>query len=259
MATNLLRGRPADGQAAAEPTSIAQDEQEIFDCPRCSRPLAEGVRRCPGCGLRLVAGIPLSRAGSFVIVGLIVGLAVGGGAIAGVNALTASHGTGGKGGSAAAGGSTSKAGGGNPAANGPPPSISALMGSVVEQAGGVNVRLAEAANDLRVELNRSRFDTAATAAILRTIASNASFGAALSSRISEWPPGDEFAADLSAFYGSVRETARTGLAFSITNPGAYRQAGRDMLRVLDRLDVLDREARKVALSVGIDLPALPRH
>src|SRR4029079_19837812 len=76
---------------SSESLAIGEIDQTVFDCPRCSRPLAVGTRRCPGCRTRLMAGVPLSRASGFVAVGLAVGLAVGGagGAAFGLNQVPA--------------------------------------------------------------------------------------------------------------------------------------------------------------------------
>src|SRR5258706_11389423 len=53
--------------------------QTIFGCPAWGRPLAIGVRRCPSCSARLVMGVRAGRAAMFVTIGLIVGVAFGGG------------------------------------------------------------------------------------------------------------------------------------------------------------------------------------
>src|SRR5712671_1260637 len=57
--------------------AIGELDQTIFECPSCSRPLALGARRCPGCGTRLIAGVTLGKASSFVAVGLAIGLLAG--------------------------------------------------------------------------------------------------------------------------------------------------------------------------------------
>src|SRR5882672_12243696 len=61
--------------------------QTIFGCPACGRPLAIGVRRCPSCSARLVMGVRAGRAAMFVTIGLIVGVAFGGGLAATLTAI----------------------------------------------------------------------------------------------------------------------------------------------------------------------------
>ena len=69
------------GAAADSPheaLAIGQDEQEIFNCPGCGRPLALGTRRCPGCRTLLVMEVRLRRVARFVGLGLAIGLVAGG-------------------------------------------------------------------------------------------------------------------------------------------------------------------------------------
>src|SRR4051812_28297679 len=78
------RRRGPAASPAIEPISapspayaIGEIDQTIFDCPACSRPLALGARRCPGCGTRLVRGVTLGKASLFVGLGLVVGVLAG--------------------------------------------------------------------------------------------------------------------------------------------------------------------------------------
>ena len=73
---------PEQNGGSSDSLAIGEIDQTVFDCPRCTRPLAVGTRRCPGCRTRLMAGVPLARASSFIVAGLAVGLAVGGGGAA---------------------------------------------------------------------------------------------------------------------------------------------------------------------------------
>ena len=90
MTLQTLRGKagsateaPAPELMSAAPESmvIGEDDSEIFTCPTCSRPLATGVSRCPGCGTHLVMGMPLRRAVARGGVVLVIALAIGGGVI----------------------------------------------------------------------------------------------------------------------------------------------------------------------------------
>ncbi|HET8784531.1 MAG TPA: hypothetical protein VFM38_02770, partial [Candidatus Limnocylindrales bacterium] len=66
---------------------IGTRDTNIFLCPSCTRPLAVGVSKCAGCGTRLVRGVPLLKAAGFAGLGLVLGLAVGGGLGAGLMIL----------------------------------------------------------------------------------------------------------------------------------------------------------------------------
>jgi hypothetical protein len=273
MATHVLRRRAATTPAVPEPLPIGQEEQQIFNCPVCSRPLATGTRRCSGCQTRLIRGVPALKASLFIATGLVVGLIVGGGAVAGYSALSprvatlppaaavvpsAAPGAGGGGTSGAvpsagSGGASGSGGSGSGAV----PAISAIAGSSLQQAGDINVKLVEGSLALRAALDASTFDTEDTAIILRSIASNAQFGADLAPKIGTWQPGTELSTDLAAFYETVRETARTGLGSSLANSQGYRRAATDMIRTLRGLNALQSSAKELAATVSIALPALP--
>ena len=45
-------------------------EANVFTCPNCARPLANGANLCPGCGTRLIAGVRARLAIGFMAVGL---------------------------------------------------------------------------------------------------------------------------------------------------------------------------------------------
>ena len=47
-------------------------------CPRCGRPVADGLVRCSGCGMRILMGVAASRALLFLTTGAVLGLLVGG-------------------------------------------------------------------------------------------------------------------------------------------------------------------------------------
>jgi hypothetical protein len=268
MANQVIRGRAATAPAVSEPIPIGQEEHEIFNCPVCARPLAMGSGRCPGCQTRLVRGVPASKAGLFVVSGLVVGLLVGAGGAAGVVAMngalsspstagqvtpsTVPAGTGGSGGNGSTGGSGSTGGGTTGTVY-----VSGIVSSSLRQAADLNVKLAEASTALSAQLDRSTLDTEETAMILRSIASNAQFGSEVAPRIGTWDAGSELSIDLAAFYESVRETARDGLAISLTSNRGYRQAATDMVRTLRQMRGLQATASKLAATANIQLPALP--
>lgn len=78
LTTNMLRGESKDGQSPGDQgLAIGQTGLRIFDCPTCSRPLAIGTSRCPGCGARLVMRVTLRRAAGILALGVVLGTAVG--------------------------------------------------------------------------------------------------------------------------------------------------------------------------------------
>lgn len=253
-----------------ESIPIGASEQEIFNCPVCARPLAVGSRQCPACGTRLIRGVPLAKASGFVAAGLVVGLLVGVGGAAGYGALnpTVRPSTGNQGGASVQpgnGGGTN--GGANQGSGGSGGSggagtgtvyVSGIVSSSLMQAAAVNVKLAEASNLLRQQLDASKLSPEDTAAILRSIASNAQFGAELAPRIGTWDAANDLSLDLATFYESVRETARDGLGISLTSNSGYRQAATDMIRTLRQLRSLQAAATELGGSANIPVPALPR-
>jgi hypothetical protein len=253
----------------APPASIVigELEQTIFECPSCSRPLALGARRCPGCGTHLVRGVTLSKASGFVAVGLAVGLLSGfGGAVV----LGLSHAPGAP---AAAGGHPSTppvagTNGGNgssrPTAPAPtaadptssaPAGVPPVTGSALTQVIGTNDRLAADRTALKAALAASSFDPSDVAQILRTISAESVFGQQVAGRLSGWSGSSAIGGQLATFYGSVHAAAAEGLVASVRNDAAYRSAASTMVRLLDDLPAIDAAVREVAASAGLDLAA----
>ena len=90
MTVNAARRRAKAVAAGGGHTSdgpTGEIGQTLFACPACGRPLAIGVRRCPSCSSRLVMGVRAGRVAMFVTIGLIVGVAFGGGLAATLSAI----------------------------------------------------------------------------------------------------------------------------------------------------------------------------
>jgi hypothetical protein len=265
MTTKAIRGRAPKAAAVSEPLPIGQEDNEIFNCPVCARPLATGSGRCPGCQTRLVRGVPASKASLFVVTGLIVGLLVGAGGVASLVAASsilsspsaASHTTPSAAPGGGAVGSGSAAGSASPSGSTAPVYVSGIVSSSLKQAAEVNVKLAEASIALHAQLDSSNLDTQETATILRSIASSAQFGAEVAPRIGTWEAADDLSLDLATFYESVRETARDGIGISLTSSSGYRQAANDMVRALRQLRGLQATATKLGTTADIQIPALP--
>jgi len=252
----------------APPTSLAIGEldQTIFECPSCSRPLALGARRCPGCRTRLVAGVTLAKASGFVAVGLAIGMLAGAGgglvfgfshgsvAPAPVGAASASGQNGG--GTNGGGVVTVTAPTATPA---PTPTatiaIPAVTASALTQVIATNGRLAADRAALKAALAARAFDPSAVAQTLRAISAESIFGEQLAGHLSGWSGSSAVGGQLATFYRGVHDAAANGLLSSVRNQAAYRSAATAMIRLLDGLSTLDDDVRAVADAAGVDLAA----
>ncbi len=258
MAISALLGsiRPPEPFASSMP--IGEPDRNIFSCPVCSRPLATGAGRCPGCKTRLAMGVPLKRASLFVSTGLLVGLFAGGGLMAAAGGVaggalpTPSQPAGGVLPSASTTPSASLA----PTPTRPPvdPGIPPSSRAALGQVGTLEIRLLEAADDLRTHLAATDLDTSAVAQTLRSLNSNAAFGIDVARRLGDWDAGARLAEDLAALCEDIRSTARSGLSASVRNDAAYRTAATEMLALLGTLGSLDADARSLALIADVDFP-----
>ncbi len=272
MTVNVARRRSRAARnaesPALEPLVIGELEQTVFSCPGCTRPLALGARRCPGCGTRLIMGVEFKRVSVFVGLGLVAGFAVGGaltatsflldqsardawvaeaavaaaiadGTIAPASAAPIENG--------GTGGST---GSGSGAGTG----VSALTRSAIGQAAEIDARLVTSAVALETALAAPDFDTVAVSQLLRTMSADAVYGLQLTTHIGAWPGGRTLSGDLAAFYAAIQETAGEGLTASIRNEDAYRAAAAAMLQLLTVLDEVDGGVRAAASQAGIALP-----
>jgi hypothetical protein len=60
---------------------------------------------------------------------------------------------------------------------------------------------------------------------------------------------------MTTFYGAVQSIAAEGLGASIRNEAAYRRAAAAMVTLLGGLGPIDGQARQLAATAGINLPA----
>ena len=244
-ATKASRGETA---ATPLPNAIGEDDSEIFTCPTCSRPLATGVSRCPGCGTHLVLGRPLRRVVARGGVGLVIALAIGGGVIGAIvliqNVVAV--------GLAPSPAAASAAGGASPVPT-VDPALPARARSGLRQTALINQRLATDAGKLAVAMATHEPGAADIAHALRTLAADATFGASVAPDIAAWADGAALSKRLAAFYDAVGSTALNGLDVSITNRPAYLAAGRRMLSVVSGLRAIDAAAQELAASVHLPL------
>lgn len=254
MAIHVLRGRPKVAESEPDELAIGEIDREIFNCPICSRPLARGAARCPGCRTRLVMGVPMRRVSLFVALGTTGAVAIALTAITFLSVLQAfaSRGT------TAGPDPTAVSATQRPGATGLPRSVvPVVVRSSLDQAAGINQRLAGAGAQLRAALGRRDLDSIAVAGLLRDLAADATHGADLIGRLRTWSDADVVASDLEAFYRDIRAVARAGLAASHTNDGAYRSAAQRMIAVLRRTGGVNLGIREFAETYAIDLPSMP--
>lgn len=251
--------------APGESMAIGEIDQTVFDCPSCTRPLALGAKRCPGCGTRLVGGVALSRVFTFVVSGLAVGLLTGGGAgyVLGVTQGAASAGTSGTSGAPVAvlpsvAPSVAPTPSAMPSAapsSGNGEGITPMSRAAMIQAIGANDRLAADRDALVAVLAEPAFDASAAARVFRTLSADSVYAQQLADRMLTWPGAASVGTEMATFYQRVHDIAAEALVASVRNDGAYRAAASAMAAQLRGLPALDAALRSAATSAGVVLPA----
>lgn len=251
-------GRRGAASGQRELLPIGELDENIFNCPACARPLGVGTSRCPGCDTRLIFSVRATRAVGFMVIGLVLGLAIGGGVVAVVSAVSRP--------------ATGAIVDSPPivipsavpvdvpvASIGPPvvdPSIPSSALSALRQSAVINQRLLANADRLALVMSVARPVAKDIAPILRGLASTASFGHGLAPELGRWDDGLAVSEGLAAFYSAIEMVAHDGLAASLVNDAAYARAGRRMLGVFDKLPDLDAASRALAAGVDVELTPL---
>jgi hypothetical protein len=232
---------------------------DVTSCPICARPVAVGTTRCPGCGTRLIIGVPAKRALAFVAIGLVVGLVAGSAATAvfasrvvapprpapAASVLPAAVPT-------AVPPTPAPSTAPTPEPSSPvSPQAQAALGQVLV----VNGRLAARAAELRAELAATQLDTFAIATSLRALAADAVVASGVTGMVGDWSRASDAARRLSAYYALVGSTATGTLGASLGDTAAYRDGARAMLVVLARLAPLEAAAEALAGEAGVALPS----
>jgi hypothetical protein len=240
-----------------EPLPIGLPDLDVTSCPICARPIAVGTGRCPGCGVRLLLGVPARRAGTFVAVGLVVGLLAGGTASAVVfRAGGANEGRG----TAVVPllSPTPSRPASSPSEKPPSPRPTAVVpgqaSAALAQVLVIDDRLSARAVDLRAELAAKPFDTFAVATTLRGLTADAVVGSGVTGLIGTWPAGFDASVRLGAYYRLVSGTAAQTLSASLADSATYRAGATAMLRVLADLDPLDVTIEALAVGAGLVVP-----
>lgn len=260
MTTNLLRGKSGKAMTSgAMGTAIGETDAQVFDCPKCARPLAHGTSRCPACGVRMVMGVALRRAGAILALGIVVGVLAGGAATTAAITLSLAQ----PAAPAAVAVEPSVAPLLPSAAPAvlvpgtvlaPPAAISALSGTAV-----VNGRIAVDATTLATALADRNTPTIEIARAMRSLAADAALGVDLVGRLHTWAEATPVTRRLEDFYRAMAQTAHTALRASIRDAAAYRESGAEMMTVLAALGDVDAASRSLATTIDLELPpvALP--
>jgi hypothetical protein len=256
MTINVLRGRAARNAVPVDTLPIGDLDTNISNCPKCSRPLATGSRRCPGCGSRLLLNVQLARAAVFVLVGIAGGILTG----VVIAAVTFS-------GQArplpvpAAPAVPIASPVAVPAASTRPgtvPGAAIPIGalSALRQTAELNGRLMVGVAALEAVLAEESIDTVAARRTLRLLAADLAIGLDVAPRIDRWSQAGDLGARTRSLYLAASDAARQGLKASLSNQLAYTNAATEMVRLLGGLGPLDAESRELADVAGITLPAV---
>ncbi|HTG42259.1 MAG TPA: hypothetical protein VK697_11670 [Methylomirabilota bacterium] len=273
MTVNVARRRAKAAAGGTDRSDGPSGEigQTLFGCPACGRPLAIGVRRCPSCSARLVMGVRAGRAAMFVTIGLIVGVAFGGGLAATLSAIrqpdhdaqvARAAAAAALAGAAKAQAAASTIPHATPAitpasgssGTGPSVTIPANSASALTQALILNAQLSDATSALRAALAAPKFDAQEVSQLLREASANSVIGLQLAESLNAWSGGTAVGGRMATFYSAIQATAAEGLGASIRNDPAYRRAAMAMVALLAGLGPIDDEAQRLAATAGMNLP-----
>jgi hypothetical protein len=269
MAINALRGlRNRASRAPAAPAAPA-DQVEFDDwdhpaedaargprvaCPNCGRQLGLFQIECPGCGLHVLAGVPLKRGGLLVIAGCAGGLIIGAVLAVGLALLPGSS-------SAAASGPAPSA---EATATLDPSTDPALISGPVPPTAAAALRLTATVEDrmsvsagtLRKQL-KSGFSAVAAATTIRQVAADAAWGSGLVDRLDGWAAAAPLRAQLGATYATLRAAARDALGVSMKDNAKYKLSAKKMVKLLGSADDLRKAIEALATANRISIPAPP--
>lgn len=236
----------------ADPVAGGGTDAQAFTCPSCGRTLTRGMFRCDGCSARYLLDVPAKRAGALAAGGAAAGILV---TLLLVNVFAPPRPASG---ALAAGDPLTGAGQGtapgvlSPAAAGVPSgAVAALKGTTL-----INGRLASEATGLAKALAAKSFRTGDVVKILRRMAIDTRAGSGMLRPLSGWADAAGQQAALAAFYDDLASQIDSGLAASVNSAGSYRKAAKTVLATLGDVPKLDADARALATTVGLELPAV---
>jgi hypothetical protein len=129
-----------------------------------------------------------------------------------------------------------------------------MIRSSISAAAEIDNRLAVAAGALHAELHRADPRTRTITDTFRSIAADTAHGEELANGLATWTGTTAVSAELTTFYGDIRELARDGLKASASNAAAYRNAAAAMVQALAVMPAIDSRLRVAATTAGVELP-----
>lgn len=254
MATRIRK----EGLPIERPSMLIGDNPSnggYVSCPRCGRPVADGVVRCAGCGMRILMGVAASRALLFMTTGAVLGLLVGGLSVGWIMSLSRSAqpapvvvivqp-------SPSAGSSTP------PGSSAIVSDVDPLAASALRQIASTDAQLAGSLSTLKHELKARSIDTGAISATLRQMSAAATYGSSVVGYLSAWPDASALQGEVGRLYAQVRAVAANGLGAQLASTSAYAAAGNQMVALLAELDATRAAEFQLGASSGIALPGAP--
>ncbi len=274
MAINVLRGlrnRTAGAPTGSVDPTASIGAVEVYDdydrpaadapprgprvaCPACGHQLGLVQTLCPGCGLRVLAGVPLKRGALLVVVGCATGLVLGTVLAIGLAVIQgSSQAAAGAGPAASAAAVASLDPSADPAlVSGPVPPTAA---TALRLTATVEDRLADSAATLKKQLKGKSFSAVTAAATIRAIAADAAWGSDIVGRLGGWPAGAPLRAQLSDAYTALRAAAHDALGVSINNNAKYRLSAKRMVQLLGSVGATRKAIDALAAANGLTIPA----
>ena len=266
MAINVLRGlRNRVAGTSADPGEFVDDMPAAVDsgeghrgprfaCATCGRPLALTEFKCPSCGLRVLAGVPIRRGALLVVAGSAAGVIVGA-TLAIVLALAAQPAPAPADVPAASGAPVGVGGSFDPSlVSGPVPSTAA---TALRLSVTIEDRLAASAAALKKQVKVKNFSATTAAKTIRSIAADATWGSDNVDRLAGWPAAAPLRAQLDAFYEGLRNEARDALAVSIKDTSKYKLHAKRMIKLLASVPATREAMVALAAANKITIPAAP--
>src|ERR1035437_179811 len=259
MAT-MTRARKTRDPAQDPPLMIGDESTGGYvSCPRCGRPVADGLVRCGGCGTRILMGVAAPRALLFLTAGAVLGLLVGGLAVGSIMSANrpADGGTTAllpPGPSVSTSASPSTTSTPSPLPSVAKQAVDPLAASALRQVASTNQQLASSLETLKQELKSTSIDTGAMSATLRAMSAAATYGGTVVGYLSAWPAAATLQGQVGRLYTQVVAVAANGLSAQLASQKAYQAAGTQIVSILAELPGIEEAATALGQSGGVDLP-----
>jgi hypothetical protein len=246
----------------AVPAAVLIGDESVggyVSCPSCGRPVADGLVRCSGCGMRILMGVAASRALLFLTTGAVLGLLVGGLAVGWIMSVSRIPADSSAPALVAHPSPSAIDSLPSPLASSMKLSVDPLAASALRQVASTDAQLASSLDTLKHELRTKPLDNGAIAATLRAMSAGATYGTSVVGYLSAWPDASALQGKVGRLYAQVRAVAANGLSAQIQSQTAYQSAGNQMIATLAGLPAIQADEVVLGQSGGVDLPgeALP--